>query len=462
MLHTLALYSVIIMVFLPDYIQAQGPEIRNDSYGISQVKDSDSLQVSKNAGTTKKNSFSSDPVKSSTYKSEQLFQRIFGVKNLKALEKDLNEYGNSHLPPFMRRIFLEIVEKSFIYPIVFLIITLILVLLFNIISVIIILRYTNHQKNRRERYINIYRTRYEEILSGYLFHDIDWNTASILIKKKNKLLNRSVLISVLSNFQENLRGDFDNQIQEIFINLGLQTNAIKLIKSPFYYKKVSGIRQLTLLHPKGAYHFIKPYLNHSNDMVRAEAQASYIVLHPEDPFCFLKALTRSFNQWTQLTVFNLYRSYQLKVPSFVQYLNSENINVRNFSLVMITYFQQVENSPVILKMLESPQETTRFHCIRAINDLLLYEGRELIKCRYPFETRKNQIEIIKALRNIGNQDDFDFLENIFLTGFVTARTEACRSLYFISAEGHQRLIRMNQDADLKLEQYLAHITDSRN
>jgi hypothetical protein len=113
-------------------------------------------------------------------------------------------------------------------------------------------------------------------------------------------------------------------------------------------------------------------------------------------------------------------------------------------------------------MLESPQETTRFHCIRAINDLLLYEGRELIKSRYPFETRKNQIEIIKTLRNIGNQEDFDFLENIFLTGSVTARTEACRSLYFISDEGHQRLIKMKENTDLNLEQYLAHITDPRN
>ena len=107
-------------------------------------------------------------------------------------------------------------------------------------------------------------------------------------------------------------------------------------------------------------------------------------------------------------------------------------------------------------------ELTRFLSIRAINDLRLHQGKELIKNRYPDETEKNRMEIIKALKNIGNAEDFNFLESIIKSGSVTAKTEACRSLYFMSPESRERLILLNQNADLNIEQYLAHVTDQRN
>ncbi|MBL7971413.1 MAG: hypothetical protein JNL03_07830, partial [Prolixibacteraceae bacterium] len=332
----------------------------------------------------------------------------------------------------------------------------------NGLIVLLILYLTNKQKTQRERYINIYRNLYEEILRSYLFGEIEWEKALPKFKKLKNPLNRKILTSVLLTFKENLRGEMDTQIPEIFVKLGLNTDSLQLAESSFYSKKVQGIRELTNLYPEGAMAIIPTYINHPHDLVRTESQVSYIRLNPERPFEFLKTLTSPFPRWTQLSAFYLLRLHQLPVPAFVDYLDSKQPTVRNFCLRMIIFFQQLENASEIFKMLESPLEMTRFLAIKAVNDLRLFDGKKLIKDMYAAETNKNKIEIIKALEKIGNEEDFDFLESIIRTGSVTLKTEACRSLYFMNKEGQERLTLLSRDTDLQIEQYLAHITDPRN
>ena len=356
----------------------------------------------------------------------------------------------------------NVIEKTFTYPIIFLFIFLIIVFILNIIMALLVLYFSNQRKNLKERYIRIFENLYEEVLRSYLFGETTWEETLVKLKEIKKPLNRKILTSVLLNFQENLRGEMDNSIPEIFVRLGLHIDALKSTKSLFYANKVRGIHELTNLYPQSAEEIIQYYINNPHDLVRAEAQISYIRLHPDKPFGFLRRLTSPFTSWTQLSAFYVFRLHQLPVPAFIDYLDSENPNVRNFCLRMIIYFQQIENASEIIKMLGSQMELTRFLSIRAINDLRLYQGKELIKNRYPDETEKNRMEIIKALKNIGNADDFDFLETIIKSGSVTAKTEACRSLYFMSSESRERLIFLNQNADLKIEQYLAHVTDPRN
>jgi len=378
------------------------------------------------------------------------------------LQKELISYANNNFPIFLRRVFISLIEKTYTYPIILLFIILIIVFIVNIVFVLIVIYYSNQQKNQKERYIRIFNTMYEGVFRSYLFGEINWEKVLIKLKKVNNPLNRKILTNVLLNFQENLRGEMDNTIPEIFVNLGLHNDALKLANSWHYNKQVEGFRQITNLYPKGAERIIHEYINHSNDLIRAEAQTSYLRVHQEKPFDFLRKLTRPFTHWTQLSTFHLFRLHQLPVPSFVDYLDSEQPTVRNFCLKMIIYFQQLENASEVFKMLDSEMELTRFLSIRAINDLRLYQGKDLIKLMYPNETKKNQIEIIKAFKNIGNSKDFDFLENIIESGSVTAKTEACRSLFYMSREGYEKLISINLNDNFKIENYIAHVYDPRN
>jgi hypothetical protein len=207
---------------------------------------------------------------------------------------------------------------------------------------------------------------------------------------------------------------------------------------------------------------ISGLINNSNDHVRSEAQTAYIRLNPDKPFRFFKILTKAFSPWTQLSAFYLLRLHQLPVPSFADYLYSKHHTVRNFSLKMIIYFQQLENISEVYKMLESKMELTRFLSYRAINDLRLYDSRLLLKNKFRDETNKNKIEIVRAFKNIGTSEDFDFLEIIIKSESVSLKLEACRSMYFLSTEGKERLLKLNLESNVNLDEFIAHITDPRN
>lgn len=387
---------------------------------------------------------------------------MVGDSNVSEFKSRLIDFGNNNLPLFLRKYYRQLVDKTYTYPIIILFLLFIFVLIINISIVLLVMYFTNKLKTRRERYIQIYRNSYEEVLSSYLFGDIEWDLALLKLKKLKKPLNRKILTSVLLVFKENLRGEMDHQIPQIFINLGLEKDSLKLTKSIFYHKRIEGLKALTNLNPENAKEIIPNYLNDSHFLVRTEAQVAYVRLYPENPFDFLKTLTSPFPRWTQLSSFFTFRLHQVPVPAFVDYLDSEIPTIRNFSLRMITFFQQLENASAIYKLLDSPIEMTRFLSIRAVNDLRLYEGKQMIKNMYQSETRNNKLEIIKALRNIGDEEDFDFLESIIQSESTSLKTEACRSLYYMNSEGQKRLEILNQNSELEIDLFQAHVTDPRN
>jgi len=429
-----------------------------------QALKTDSVKIirDKNISTTK----TEDHVKKNSSRlnkrNNYLFLLINGNKNAGEIKSDLIIYGNKHLPLSFRRPYFRIIEKAYNYPVILLFILFIFFFSLNILFVLLVLYYSNQRKNRKDRYTRIFQKMYEDVLRSYLFGDIDWEKALAKLKKIKKSLNRKILITVLFNFQDNLTGEMDSQIVGIFVKLNLYNDALKSTRSSHYYNKINGIHELTNLYPEVAEKIVQQFINDPNDLVRAEAQTSYIRLHPDKPFDFFKSLTSPFTRWTQVSAFYLFRLHQLPVPSFAQYMDSPNPNVRNFCLRMITYYQQLESANEIYRTLDNQLELTRFLSIHAISELRLFQGKDLIKKRYPFETQKNRIEIITALKNIGNADDFDFLESIIHSDSITLRTEACRTMYYMSSESRERLFLLKQESHLKIEQYIDYITDPRN
>lgn len=387
---------------------------------------------------------------------------LMGDENVSAFKSHMIDFGNNNLPYFINKLYRLLIEETYTYPIVIIFIFLILLLLLNVTIVLLVMYFSNNRKNRKERYINIYRNSYEEILSSYLFGEIDWDKAYIKLKRKRRSLNRKILTGVLLMFNENLRGEMDSQISQVFIKLGLQKYALRQLKSVFYHKKIEGMKALTNLDPASAKEIIPDFLNNSHFQVRTEAQVSYVRLHPEQPFEFLKDLISPFPRWTQLAAFHIFRLHQVPVPAFVTYLNSGVPTIRNFSLRMIIFFQQLENASEIYKLLDSPYEMTRYLAIRAVNNLRLFDGKQKIKEMYDAESEKNKLEIVKALKNIGDSHDFDFLEFIIQSGSVSLKLEACRSMYYVNKVGKYKLSMLSQNSDLEIDRYLAHVTDPRN
>lgn len=444
-------------------------DVKPDSVAKAEVQQNDTAKIIRNipdpVPLEKKNTFTEPDIpRSGTPHKElnHLILRIIGKKNVDQTKKELIEYGKNHFPVPIRKGYNSFIERTYTYPIVLIFIILIMVFIMNVSLILLIIYNTNKFKNKKERYRIFYKNYYEEVLSLYLFDINDWNTTVTKLKRLKKPENRRILTSVLLIFKENLRGEMDAKITEIFVRLGLNNDSLKLTRSFFYYNKVQGIRELTNLYPESATVIINNFINDKHYQIRTEAQVSYVRLHPESPFDFLKDLKSPFSPWTQLSAFHIFRLHQIPVPAFINYIDSLQPNVRNFCLRMIIFFQQFEDATDIFKMVESKLETSRFLAIRAINDLRLYDGKNLLLKIYPAEPVNNQVEIIKALRNIGDEEDFDFLESVILSGSESQKIEACRSLYYMSSNGEEKLHQIGQKHHIDLDLYLAHIKDPRN
>ena len=381
---------------------------------------------------------------------------------ISSLKKQLTDYGNNHFPPKIRPGYLAVVEKAFEYPLILLFVVIVLFFIINILIMFVLLNNTIKRKSYKERFEIIYSKMYEEVLLSYMFGSIDWETVKLKLKRHNKRANRKILISVLMNFKSNFKGELEHFIPEIYTKLGLHIDSMKQAGSYYNYKKVRGIIELILLYPEGAKEIVKKLINDPNDYVRAEAQTAYIRLNPDTPFSFFYNLEKPFTRWTQLSAFNLIRLHSLPVPSFGQFLNSKHYNIKNFSLRMITFFQQLESAPEVVKMIENEREQTRYLAYRAINDLRLYDSHELIKNKYEKETLRNKLEIIKALKNIGIKEDFDFLEEVMKMENMSMKTEACRSMYYMSAESREKLMQISESTVPEIELLILHVTDPRN
>ena len=248
----------------------------------------------------------------------QIVLWALGDKNVSEFKNHMAEFGNKNLPLFLRKSYMRFVQRTYTYPIILLLILLILGLIINVSVVLLVLYYTNSHKTHKERYIHIYRNSYEDVLRSYLFGEIEWDLALLKLKRLKKKLNRKILTEVLLTFKENLRGEMDSQIPQIFIKLGLERDSLRLCKSVFYFRRIEGLKALTNLDPENAKKIIPNYLNDSHFLVRTEAQIAYVRLYPENPFDFLKSLTSPFPRWTQLSSFYIFRLHKVPIPVFAR------------------------------------------------------------------------------------------------------------------------------------------------
>ncbi|QIA08648.1 hypothetical protein [Draconibacterium halophilum] len=441
----------------PDTVES--PEDENAVIAITQEATAENQEL-KSADTIPiKKIDSSEKQKHPDYSVLSIF---VSNKKIEQLKTKLIEYGEQHLPWKARKVYLEVIEKVFDYSILLLLAALILFFISNIAIVLLTLNFTIKRKNQKEKFKRIYGKMYEEVIMDYIFGNIDWEKALIKLKKIKNKPNRRILISVLMNYKVNFKGELERFIPEIYLKLNLQKDSLKLAKSRHSHKKVMGIMELTHLYPQGAKGMIRALTNDPNDYVRTEAQIAYVTLNAENPFSFFDNLKQPFAKWAQLSVFYLIRLNQIPVPAFARFLSFKHYNIRNFSLKMITFFQQLEDVSEVIKMVDSKMEETRFLAYQAINDLRLYDSRELIKNKFDGETKRNKLEILKAFKNIGDLDDFTFLEEVMKTGSTSLKLEACRSVYYMSEESRDKISKHTKKEIPELELLIAHVKDPRN
>lgn len=380
----------------------------------------------------------------------------------KSFKKALIDNGKEKLPAPIAGLYVRIVDKAFRFPFVVFFLAVIGLLILNVLTVIVILFVTNLIMNMRAKKRVRLRDIYEKILTDLMLQVIDTREAISELSKIRQKKNNDLLIEVMMDFQKSFRGDSDRQIIDLYEEMKLGKVSYNKTYSVSFYTQVMGIRELANMHPGQAIEMIASRLNDSNDIVRTEAQICYPYVNTENPFDFLSILEKPFSRWAQLNIYYYIKIHELPVPSFDKWLKSEHASVVSFCILMIALFQQRENSEEIIRLVSDPNESIRLEAIRTCSELNLFESKPVLKEAFPKETLKNQLEIVKAMRSIGDDSDISFLEEIFQSQEKSLRLETCRTMYQLSEASRNYLEQINQAMNFELTLYIAHIKDSRN
>lgn len=391
---------------------------------------------------------------------DNFFSRKF-FSNSKNIKSDLIGW-NSHLPAPLAGWYTSIIEKAFRFPIVFIFLALILAFAGNVLFVIAILFITNRIMNFRVRHRKIIRESFEKILTDLMLQVTDMPETIRLLSKPYLKRHYNLLLDVMMDFQKSFRGDSDRQIMELYQRMNLSKISYNKIYSISFYEQVKGLRELTSMKHHQATEMIISKLNDPIDIVRTEAQICYPVANPESPFDFLGILEKPFSMWAQLNIYYLIKIHEMPVPSFDKWINSTNPNVVNFCILMIDLFQQQENSEQIIRLLNAPDETTRNMAISACGNLHLFDSKDFMKINFQSETLRNQIEITKVFKLIGDETDIAFIETIIQNESITLRLEAIRTLYNLGEIGKAHLSALNLSMNFMLSSYISQIQDNRN
>ena len=388
--------------------------------------------------------------------------RSFWEKSTRFFYQFLVDLNVRVLPDRWHPFIHSVIDIIFNVPLLVILLLLSCTLIANVIMVSVILLLVTYYKRTREGYLEKLNKRYEGILTNYLFYETSMPDTLKELKKNKSSLGRTLLIDIFFNYQRNLSGEYRDRILDLYKEMKLYKVSQKRMRSIHTYKRVKGIRELANMYPSGAKSLILRYVKDRNRMVRSEAQIAFTYLDEDTSFSFLDDLDRHLSTWVQLNMLNYVKLHERDVPSFRKWINSPNNDVQDFSIRMMNYFQQSENSADLIRMLNHPNPQTRYYVYQTIRHLSLFEGKEPAKSQFESEIANNRFEILRIVCDLGTESDFDFLIGILKADDVRMKILACKAFFRMGEAGKAFLKEYSESEDFDLKRYIEHIKDPRN
>lgn len=299
------------------------------------------------------------------------------------------------------------------YYLIFILLLIIAFCLFTMILVLVIVLTMRSKRKKESRIIRDLKSKYQHLLINYLYEVSErGDDLKKLLEISNNSFNRKVLINEMIDLSINLSGEPKKILRELYVSLGLHKDSLKKAYSSTWHIKIKGFRELAFMDIHDANAEIKKCLNHSNPIVRMEAQIALVRLNEEDPFNFLDLLTEHFTIWEQMNVYETIIYHDLPIPEFKRWLVSENKSVLIFALRMIKLFKQKNSVNELLSLIDFPDEDVRFELYTTMGTMRNNKIRWSLKNQFLTETPKNKMAILKALARFKEEEDISFFKTV--------------------------------------------------
>jgi Tfp pilus assembly protein FimT len=242
---------------------------------------------------------------------------------------------------------------------------------------------------------------------------------------------RQVLIDRLIEYRNNVRGSMGEQLRNLYVQLELDKDSLKKMKSRKWDKKVQALAELGNMNMSIADVTILPLTNSRNRELRAAARHAYIKLSKNEPFKFFDVVTEPLLMWDQVELFKIISTTEhIAIPNFAQWITySSNKSIVSFCLKLVVHYNQISAVPAIVKLLDTKDHYLRADAINCLGKLKMEDVEEKLIHMYSSQPLNCRLEILKAIGRINSGRYVDFLRQEFLhsTDF-DIRKHAAKSL----------------------------------
>jgi hypothetical protein len=250
---------------------------------------------------------------------------------------------------------------------------------------------------------------------------------------KNRLFNQ-VVIDQIIYYHRNFTDSTERILKRLFSNLQLSERVILKLKSGSWALQAKGLREMREMKPDYPVdEYIDPILNDKNDDLRIEAQSTYLKLHKNNPFGFLTTATEELLPWHQILLYDIIiNTPDLAVPDLSEFLKSKNTSVISFAIKLAAYYQQLESIPVLMTLLDHPDQQIRIDSIDVLGKLNAEEAEPPMLKKYPAEELHVQLQILQTIGEIRSGLSLEFLIDQFVnaTEFSIVKTAGCALVFY--------------------------------
>ena len=305
--------------------------------------------------------------------------------------------------------FIESEEWPLILRVDLLLSALFLILALLFVGIVLYLRVLKNIKESHRKKLEI---RLIDFVNSYLF-DEDFKKSRELVAFKFKNLNTAFDFKIATKqilvFDENLKGESTQAIKELYFGLGIHSFILSDLKRKEWFFKARALYALSKMNIKVSQDLIDPLINSSQIELRQQVMLYFLNTSEKDPLVFLDKLETPLTIWQQVFIENSLKNFEIEIPDFSRWLNHNEDSVIVFCIKMIVSFNQFQNIPLLIDMLDHNAPEVRNQTICALQLMEVSESLQLMVANFPDETPSNKRDILYAISKIGTSKELQTL-----------------------------------------------------
>ena len=326
----------------------------------------------------------------------------------------------------------------------------------------------------REKKAMTLRKKFELLITAIIFEE-DWLKYEN-VRQRQKLINhytknylrkkfnRQILIEEIINLYKDLAGKPAENLRQLFMSLGLESESFKKLKSKRWHIRAKGISELSKMNIKGGYVELYKLINSSNNVLREEAQLALVKLFNFDALSFLDDSKYPISEWQQINILAVLTNMSGKeIPDFSHWLTSKNESVVIFALKLISHFSCLDLTKEVTRTLNHPSPRVRKAVVDTLGDLDAASALSLLKKRFYTYEKDFKLEVLKVSGKIAIEKDYPFLELQLLSDDYDISTASATALAAKGDSGKKMLEDIYSTyADDKLKGIIKNVIEELN